>query len=382
VNDVSYKITLFSTSFRGGGAEKAMVQLANGLALCEPFSVELLVADSSGPNKALVSTEVELIDLKKRSVSRSLPSLVRYFQIDKPDAVLTTGLHACIIVSIAHWLAKSKAKLIAREALPLSVVLSLRPHLKLFTRWFYPRFHAMVGLTECQANDRCKVVKPKLTTKQVVIPNAVDWNNLARLVDGACVPKIPKTIEQRPFIIAMGRLNPQKNFELLLKAFDIAVKDLPHALIILGEGPYRDPLEALAKELAIDERVWFAGYADNPYPFLKKSDLFVLSSNFEGMPNALVDAIAIGKPVVSTDCQCGPSELIRDTDRSTLVPVDDIPAMACAIREQISHTEAHGNSVRVNVTETWKKRYSSNEVVRQYFDLIKELVVEVPERSA
>jgi glycosyltransferase involved in cell wall biosynthesis len=136
-------------------------------------------------------------------------------------------------------------------------------------------------------------------------------------------------------VVAVGRLATQKNFPLLIKAFSHVILDVDARLIILGEGSERGKLEELIARLKLSERVALLGYEKNVHRYVARSDLFVLSSNFEGLPNALIEAIATGVPVVSTDCLSGPAEILDGGKGGALVPVDDDVALADAIIDSL-----------------------------------------------
>lgn len=370
----SVSVAVLLTSFRGGGAEKAMVRLANGLS-GRAFEIELLVVDSEGPNKQLVSSSVKTIEWNKGSVSKCLLDLKNYLVKSKPDVVITTGLHACVILSIAHLIARSKAKIVAREALPLSIELKQGRILRILSRFFYPRFDAMVSMTECQADDRRGSIKPSQKTHQLVIPNSVDWDLIRALRTQPMLPSLQEGYIDKPYILAMGRLIEQKQFEILIEAFASLKDRIPHNLIILGDGQLREELLQLSVELGIEHRVWLAGYTVNPYPFLEHADLYVLCSEFEGMPNALIDAVAMGKAIVATDCKCGPREVLNGVDYSRIVPVGDVETLKCEMEASIYLIDDAnaGDVIRHPVPDFWKVKFSENQVISSYETMIKTL---------
>jgi glycosyltransferase involved in cell wall biosynthesis len=147
-----------------------------------------------------------------------------------------------------------------------------------------------------------------------------------------------------PVILGVGRLVPQKDFPTLLKAFAHVHRKQPARLLILGEGRERAKLEALASELGIAEKVSLPGFEPNPYAFMSQASVFVLSSAWEGLPNALIEALACGCPVVSTNCPSGPQEILGNGAFGPLVPVGEDRALA----EAILHTlEQPPNSDRL-----------------------------------
>jgi glycosyltransferase involved in cell wall biosynthesis len=130
---------------------------------------------------------------------------------------------------------------------------------------------------------------------------------------------------------------PQKDFSTLLKAFAHVQNKYPSRLLILGEGRERDKLQTLTSQLGIEEVVSFPGFAPNPYAFMSRASVFVLSSAWEGLPNALIEALACGCPVVSTNCPSGPQEILANGAFGTLVPVGDDKALAEAIIQTLEH---------------------------------------------
>lgn len=136
---------------------------------------------------------------------------------------------------------------------------------------------------------------------------------------------------QPPVIVVAGRLERQKDFPTLIRAFAQVRGERPCRLLILGDGGGRARLQALSAELGITADVDLPGFQANPYPFLARADLFVLSSRWEGSPNVLTEALALGTPVVATDCPSGPHELLDGGRYGPLVPVGDVAALGKAV---------------------------------------------------
>jgi glycosyltransferase involved in cell wall biosynthesis len=139
-----------------------------------------------------------------------------------------------------------------------------------------------------------------------------------------------------PVLLGVGRMDPQKNFVLLVRAFAKLNHHCEARLVILGDGNERGKLKALVRELGVEDKVDFIGFKDNPYKYMANASLFVLSSNFEGLPTVLIEALACGCPVVSTDCPSGPHEILEGGKWGRLVPVGDEEALAEAMQEALS----------------------------------------------
>jgi glycosyltransferase involved in cell wall biosynthesis len=158
-----------------------------------------------------------------------------------------------------------------------------------------------------------------------------------------------------PVLLALGRLTEQKDFSTLLRAFALLRGSSDARLMIIGDGPQRKDLETLANQLDIASHVQMPGFMPNPYPYLKRAAMLVLSSRWEGMPSVILEALALGVPIVSTDCQSGPSEILMSGRFGTLVPVGDVTSLADALKNTLAAT------LSVKFSETLKKRASDFE---------------------
>jgi glycosyltransferase involved in cell wall biosynthesis len=198
----------------------------------------------------------------------------------------------------------------------------------------------------------------------VVIPNPVP----------AAEPSGPRDSAER-LVLAIGRLEPQKGFDVLLRAFStMSARHPDWRLAILGEGSSRAPLEALARELGIAARVVLPGRTPDPRPFLQSAAIFVLSSRFEGFPNALAEAMASGVAVIATDCPTGPRELVQPDASGLLVPTDDVAGMADALERLAADPGLRhrlGEAAREAV-----RRYHPETVLREWDRLLASVMLE------
>jgi glycosyltransferase involved in cell wall biosynthesis len=164
---------------------------------------------------------------------------------------------------------------------------------------------------------------------------------------------------QCPLILGAGRLTEQKDFFTLIKAFDIVRRKIPSRLVILGDGEERSNLENLIRSRGLQDMVDLPGFEINPFAFMKRASVFVLSSKWEGLPNVLIQALICGCPVVSTDCLSGPAEILKGGEYGHLVPVGDVEAIAVAI-------EAVLNGDIRKPPMGWLEQYKLDVVVSQY----------------
>lgn len=176
---------------------------------------------------------------------------------------------------------------------------------------------------------------------------------------------------KNPVVISVGRLSKEKGFDILIKAFSRIQKELDARLVIIGEGEERASLETLAESLGIRDQVWMPGYDENPYKYVSKADVFVLSSRFEGLPNTLIEALAVGTPCVATRCKSGPAEILLDGEGGLLVDVEDEEQMAKAICLLIKDS-----GLRSQLQENAKRnlwRFGSSTVGAEYINLLEQM---------
>jgi glycosyltransferase involved in cell wall biosynthesis len=168
---------------------------------------------------------------------------------------------------------------------------------------------------------------------------------------------------QPPVILGVGRLSPQKGFATLIRAFSQVRQTRLARLLILGEGRERPMLEALVRELGLEQDVKLPGFTTNPYPYMSQASLFVLSSRWEGLPGVLIEALYCGTPVISTDCPSGPREILKGGLYGQLVPVDDVGALAPAIEMALAGKAPHPPQ------ESWFP-FEEEAVVDQYINFL------------
>lgn len=209
--------------------------------------------------------------------------------------------------------------------------------------------------------------------KMVTIYNGVDLDLLARLAaEPAPEGSLRLSASAGCTIVTSGRLTKQKGHALLLQAFSRVRREAPCRLVILGEGELRGELEQLAAQLGIAGEVLFAGWQQNPFRLLAGADLFVLCSEYEGFPNALLEAMALGLPVISTDCPTGPSELLDAGRYGLLVPTADADALAGAMLSLV-----RDHSLRRSYAQLSRERaacFSLQRMVTSYQALLDDLV--------
>jgi len=302
--------------------------------------VDLLRIRNHGPSFDPPGDSVAVVSLGVAHVNSSLVPLVRYLRSVRPKALLCDKDRVNRIALWARRMARVPTRVAARIGTTVSAQLATRsPWLRwwqlFLMRRFYPWADAVIFPSQGAASDFAALTgfPPK---RLHVIPNAIVDLELKRLAEEA--PEHPWVAgEGPPLILGVGELCARKDFATLIKAFARVRARRPCRAMILGEGRERRSLEALAQALGVGEQVALPGFVTNPYAYMARARLFVLSSLWEGSPTVVVEAMAVGTPVVCTDCPSGPWEILKGGRYGPLVPVGDYEALARAIEETLEH---------------------------------------------
>lgn len=363
-------VALFMPSLRGGGAERAMLDIAEGFA-SQGQKVDLVLVNAEGPYLDLVPENVTVVDLAAPRVLRSIFGLIRYLREHRPEVLLATPCHANFIALFARKLIGLPCRLVIREATTMSQ--SFMRH-SAFNRWkfrqlvryLYPVADKIVAVSQGVADDLrhfANLPEEKIT----VVYNPV--------VTPVLAAKAEEPIDhpwfqpgQLPVVLGVGRFSRAKNFSMLVRAFAHRNLSQKAHLMILGEGQKRLELEALIADLGLSEVVQLPGFVKNPFSFMARSTLCVLSSVQEGFPNVIVQAMAVGTPVVATDCPNGPSEILENGRYGRLVPVGDVAGMARAIDEELSGRGKYDENLRRYLMER-ATHFSQRKSINAYSEI-------------
>jgi glycosyltransferase involved in cell wall biosynthesis len=325
-------VALFLPTLHGGGAERKVLNLADRFATMG-LRVDLVVAKAEGVYAGRVPPSVHLVDLNARRTLSSVLALRRYLSRSAPHALLSVMGHANIVGLSAWQLGGRQVRMVVcEESLP-GPAISQAPNrrerlLPLLQHFLYPWAVGIVAVSERAADDLARLIRIPRDRIRVIYNPVVS-------------PDLPKQAQspvdhawfgpgEPSVILGVGRLTPAKDFPTLLRAFARVRQVRAVRLVILGEGELRGTLEALVRDLGLEDSVSLPGFVQNPYAYMARAKLFVLSSAWEGFGSALVEAMACGLPVVSTDCG-GPSEILEGGMYGRLVPVGDPQALAEAI---------------------------------------------------
>jgi len=327
--------------FRGGdgGISHVMLNLMNATVELGA-TVHLLLNPTNIPELKRVDPRIKIFRLGEGGSFKRLKTLANYLRVERPDALLCNRERANRTAILARMLARSPVKVVIRVGMAISVALERRSWLKRELRRFgivfcYRRADVVIANAEGVAKDIMDVTGLPREGLCVLENPTVSAEMLEQAKEPVDHPWL--TSGQPPVVIGVGRLARQKDFPTLLKAFALLRAERECRLLILGEGKERQPLELLAAELGIAKDVDLLGFASNPFQYMSRSSLFVLSSAWEGSPNVLIQALALGVPSVSTDCPGGAKEILADGKFGPLVPVGDHAALFEAMKATLDN---------------------------------------------
>ena len=328
------RIAILANPAGGGGMTKVVINLLKGLVIRGYVPDLVLDFALDKPYIKDVPKQVRIVDLKTKiayktqSAIKLVPPLVRYLREEKPDLLISHLVFTNVVVAIARNLAFVPVCLALVEHLPLAN--SSSSVLRIFRRSLYAQADAVIAVSKGMAQELETYLSMKPGTVQAIYNPVVDPN---LFLDAQAPLDHPWfQANQPPVLLAVGRLTTQKDFPTLLHSFSRLRLQQKVRLLILGEGELRKKLQALVVELGLENDVSLPGFVKNPYAYMSRAAAFVLSSRWEGLPTVLIEAIACGCQVVSTDCPNGPSEILAQGKYGRLVPVGDVTALAQAMQ--------------------------------------------------
>lgn len=340
------------------GLEKADVELT------------LLVNHFEGPYTGMVSNFVRVVELRKARLRKAVFAIGLALNRINPDVVVSNLWEVNLLVALARRLYRGRYRLVLCEH--NSICRSRTSLARLAQRHIYPMADLVIGVSEGIARELRDIIglPPKMVRavgNPVIDP---EIGELARLpLDDDAVDWFGSG---DPMIIGAGRLVQQKRFDNLLRAVSILGDRIRFRVTILGDGPDRETLERLRDQLGLADRVRFLGFRPNPYRYLARAAVFVLSSDYEGLPTVLIEAAALGVPIVSTNCPHGPSEILRGGVAGLLVPPNHPHALASAIEKSLTRDQQATQRI-VQLALDSVSSYRVEVVSEQYLDILREL---------
>ncbi len=335
LNHVAFFLPLLS----GGGAEKVTLNIIKGL-LEKGLQVDLVLAQAKGPLLKRVPEKCNLVDLSSGRTILSLFRLVKYLKKNRPSFLISALNHANIVAILSRIIACVPTKTIVAVH---SVFLESKDKrenqrskfIPFFMKLTFSKADAVIAVSNGVANDLSRKLYLPVESIFVLYSPVVNQDLLNKADES--VEKDWFGDDSYPVILSVGRLSDVKDYPTLIEAFAILRKKNKCRLVILGEGKERDNLEALARNLGIENDLWMPGFVDNPYKYMKRASVFVLSSKREALPTVLIEAMACGTPVVATKSRGGIAEILENGRYGPLSEVGNAKALADSIQKVLDN---------------------------------------------
>lgn len=363
------KVFFIIPTLDGGGAERVFTIVLNHLDHIK-YELYLVLLRKEGKFLTQVPDHVHILSLNASRVLKAIPTLIRLTRLHKPDIIISGFLHVNLSILMLKWFFPSTTRIVVRETIVLSKHLRTlgkteKVLLKLLIKWFYPLTNVII----CQSTDmRDDLVKEFgiNNDKLTIIRNPVDVTSLQKIIEDNPI----QLSRHRYKIVAMGRLTYQKGFDLLINALAIVHEELNSVtLYLLGEGEELDSLKKKVYQEGLAGCVEFLGFVENPYRYLAAADVMAFSSRYEGFPNAVIESLACGTPVVAFNSPGGLNEIIVDDFNGWLVPEEDIQGFAKAL------IEAKNKKLnRDRIVSDINYRYNTASIINQYDTLLTNLL--------
>ena len=326
-------LAILMESLYTGGVGKMRLHLMNEIA-ARGYRVDLVLADMSSPYMPMVHPAVRKVKIASADGLKGVPSLAWYLARSRPRVMLTQRVRLNVLALRARRLARSDTRIVVTVNVNMTSKFEDQSpekrarQIEHLRRWF-PRNDGIISVSQGVAEDAAQLIGIPVERIQVIQNPTITPDLLPRAAEPLDHPWFQPG--QPPVVLGVGRLMREKDFPTLIRAFGLLRRRTPCRLLILGEGPDRPALEALVVELGLADDTSLPGFITNPYQYMARSAMFVLSSTREGSPNALTEALAVGVPLVSTDCPNGPPDVLEGGRHGHLVPMRDPQALADAM---------------------------------------------------
>ncbi|MDD5439061.1 MAG: glycosyltransferase [Candidatus Omnitrophica bacterium] len=371
------KVFFIIPSLTGGGAER-IVQLVSKNLPREKYSLKIVVFNDTRAYD--IPGDIEVVSLHKKRASDFFGLIMRLAQhIDagQPDIVIGSLTYANFVSIAAVWISKSRPKLIITEHNNLRKDFRTErfyPVRMMLVRLLYPYADRIICVSKGCADDIAGMLG-LVRTRIEVIYNPVSLEDIGVLKNESLHHPWfnPK---QMPIVISAGRLAKQKGFDILLKAFSLVRQRTQARLLILGDGTELAALRELSNKLNIDKDVSFLGFQENPFNLIKHSEIFVLSSLWEGFGNVIVEAMACGTCVVASDCSFGPGEIITHGINGYLVQPGDEVALSNTLIELLSNQDLRQKMRTAALIRS--RDFSVDNIIERYDAVLNDLYLTGP----
>ena len=374
------KVSLFFVSFSPGGGERAMLELSHAL-VGDGFDVDMIVINLKGFYIDQVDKRVNIINLNSKRIIFSLPKLISYLRTVKPGVILALEEYTHIIALLGVKLSRVNTRVILRIGNIYSILFKKYKNrrdkvLSFIARIIYRKCDKVIAVSKGVAHDVEKTFS--MPQEKIVVINSPKHINEIIVKSKASVEHSWLNDDTKKVIIASGRLREQKDFFTLVKAFNLIKNNNNLRLIIIGDGGDKKELKQLIYKLELSKQVDLVGFIKNPYSYLAKADVFALSSLWEGLPNALLEAAVCGLPIVATDCTAGPREVlapssdfryqmtkgVEEAEFGILVSVGDVPGLARALESLIKDDQMRNKYAQKSLERS--KDFEAKKILEKY----------------
>jgi glycosyltransferase involved in cell wall biosynthesis len=368
------RIALHVPTLAGGGAERVVVNLANEYAR-RGIKTDLVLYREEGPYLSDINDNVCIVNLEvdKAPVYAALGAvrpLRRYLSQTEPDVLLSSLTRANIVSILASSTIQTDTRVVVSEHNNLKSTVDATKKLRLkilpiLIRTIYPFADDVIAVSHGVANSISQASGFDLQSISTIY-NPIVTDELIKQAEEPCSHRwlTEKNTQTPPVVLGAGSFNPQKDFPTLIRAFDRIHEQRDARLIIISDGELRDEYERLISEYNLQNVVDLPGFVENPYSYMRAADVFALSSKWEGFGNVIVEAMACGTPVVSTDCPSGPSEILDGGTYGSLVPVGDDQALATEIINTLN------DPISEEILCTRAADFSVEKVAEQYLNVL------------
>ena len=366
MKSTSDRVAFYLPLLVGAGAERVILNLAHGF-VQQGVKVDFVLGKAEGPFISQLPEGARLVDLKASRVLTSIPGLVRYLRKEQPMVLISALNHANIAAIWAKRLAGVQTRIVATlhntfsEKMKNNAFFSKQKLFPFMLRRFLAGADTIVAVSNGVASDYAQVTGIPLDKIKVIYNPVITPEIIQKASESLEHPWFNSN--EPPVILSVGRLTEQKHYACLINAFAKVREKLPARLMILGEGELRQDLEKQISMLNLEQDIALPGFVMNPYKYMSNAAVFALSSKWEGLPTVLIEALAVGAAVVSTNCRSGPEEILMGGTLGTLVPVDNIPELADAIVGCL-------NNENKPLDKQSLKRYEPDWAVNEYLKIV------------
>ncbi len=355
------KITIVNYAFTGGGSERVLCNFAS-LFSQMGYQVDHIIL-SKRVSGSQIDKNINVIKLLRTRSVYCLFDLIKYFINNNGNIIISSQRHINLIVLIAKVLSFSRNKIFVRESTCYNLLIDTEPFLKkVFIKLFTPIFYRLSYNIICPAEDvKIDFLKsyPYLNYKIKKIYNPIDFNSI---INESKKEQDRDLVLPDKFAVAVCRLSPEKNLQFLINAFSrVSTKGLK--LLILGEGRDRENVETLIQSLNLQDKVILLGHVKNPYSIVSKAILSLSTSVVEGLPNAVLESIALETPILALRSISGVEELLRNNKCGYTIDTNDSSVFASKIDEIISR------NIRINLLDEFKSQYSFLSIGEKFEEL-------------